>query len=798
MPIALATARANNVIVRQRIGDALRSHGARRCPPRSRPGCRPASRRSCSGRPPTPRAERRRSPMRSTAARAWRCAGLSCSWLCGTGASGDAAIDLGGLADGPHSITVYASVLRRRRLPASGPFPFTRRSHRSGAAADPRRARSRSHASPGWWGHAPIALSLSTGTAADVVSSRLRVYGPAGALVLDETSAGALAAAAVPAARSRARPALYGVEVARVRRAGRTARRRRAPPSAGTATRLPCPSTARRRRSACSPRATASHLVWPDPGRRGGPQRHRGRVRRHRRRRRLPLAPRPWPRRTGRPARRATSESAISGRRRSTASQQVCLAIRPISGAGVAAHLGRRALRAGRRAAAGGDAARRAAPGAAERRPSRSQSSDAERCGVLGGAARRCARRGASATGRSRSPARARTCCARSRATARATRPSWSARSAWTASAPSIGERDGRLRRTRGAGRRRRCALGRRARRGAPGRRGARDAALGRRPHGGRPRAGRPARWTVPRSRCASSTPRAPPTSSERSATLPVRSLPVLRGLRVARRPRHGPPGDARARPRARCAPTRRAVCRISSARYPVRADGTFAVRVHPRRTHALRRGGAREPEAPADSPERAAGTAARDGAHRGAAGCACAATAWSCAPASTGRGEATRLHLLVHDVRGGRWVEGCLEHGRPGVHLERTGRVRRHLSHPAERARPRLDVPPGARGAVQHLAVAHAVERVAAACCSRSRDECGTFGRPRATPPVKAAIGAARTGRRRVGRTGRSLGRVARGPRPLRLRTSRPRHAAGRLSAPPHEAPGMRSYGRK
>ena len=31
---------------------------------------------------------------------------------------------------------------------------------------------------------------------------------------------------------------------------------------------------------------------------------------------------------------------------------------------------------------------------------------------------------------------------------------------------------------------------------------------------------------------------------------------------------------------------------------------------------------------------------------------------------------------VLVHDLRGGRWVEGCLEHGRPGVHLERSGRV--------------------------------------------------------------------------------------------------------------------------
>jgi hypothetical protein len=40
------------------------------------------------------------------------------------------------------------------------------------------------------------------------------------------------------------------------------------------------------------------------------------------------------------------------------------------------------------------------------------------------------------------------------------------------------------------------------------------------------------------------------------------------------------------------------------------------------------------------------------------------------------GRGEATRLHLLVNDVLGGRWVEGCLQRGRPGVHLERTGRV--------------------------------------------------------------------------------------------------------------------------
>jgi hypothetical protein len=40
------------------------------------------------------------------------------------------------------------------------------------------------------------------------------------------------------------------------------------------------------------------------------------------------------------------------------------------------------------------------------------------------------------------------------------------------------------------------------------------------------------------------------------------------------------------------------------------------------------------------------------------------------------GRGEATRLHLLVHDVLGRRWVEACLQDGRPGVRLERDGRV--------------------------------------------------------------------------------------------------------------------------
>ena len=48
------------------------------------------------------------------------------------------------------------------------------------------------------------------------------------------------------------------------------------------------------------------------------------------------------------------------------------------------------------------------------------------------------------------------------------------------------------------------------------------------------------------------------------------------------------------------------------------------------------------------------------------------------------GRGEVTRLRLLVHDTLGRRWVEACLQGGRPGVHLERDGRVHGSCAIPA------------------------------------------------------------------------------------------------------------------
>ncbi len=261
MPIALATARANNVVF---------VSGSVTLSDPTAPGLaaafpagvlRPASRRSCSGRPPIPRAELLRSPTRSTAARRSGSAGLSCSWLCGTAASGDATHRPQRTRRRPHSIAVYASSYADARC-RRGPVPV----HAS-IARRPRSRRSTSRPTrprpvAGWWGHAPIALSLSTGTAADVVSSRLLVYGPAGALVLDETSAGALTAAVVPAVSPRGARAL--------RRRSSRVRRRGPLHDVGTGGaplgRRPA-SRARRRLGAAARIARRARRIAPRPGR---------------------------------------------------------------------------------------------------------------------------------------------------------------------------------------------------------------------------------------------------------------------------------------------------------------------------------------------------------------------------------------------------------------------------------------------------------------------------------------------------------------------------------------------------
>ena len=106
--------------------------------------------------------------------------GQACSWLCGTAASGDAAIDLGGLADGPHSIDRLRAVVRGRRCERrTDPFTVDRTLPRS---RDPRRS-DPSHPSPAGGVTRRSRSALSSATAADVVSSTVRVYGPSGALV---------------------------------------------------------------------------------------------------------------------------------------------------------------------------------------------------------------------------------------------------------------------------------------------------------------------------------------------------------------------------------------------------------------------------------------------------------------------------------------------------------------------------------------------------------------------------------------------------------------------------------------
>ncbi|MDX6563682.1 MAG: hypothetical protein QOD65_3496, partial [Gaiellales bacterium] len=122
----------------------------------------------------------------------------ACSWLCGTNVNGSVALDLGALPDGPHSVTVIA---RSYADAAStfGPFAFTV-DRTAPAQPQIRVVPDPAAVVAGWWGHAPVAVSVSSSTASDVVSSRLRVYGPSGAVVSDETSAGALTVASVSAA----------------------------------------------------------------------------------------------------------------------------------------------------------------------------------------------------------------------------------------------------------------------------------------------------------------------------------------------------------------------------------------------------------------------------------------------------------------------------------------------------------------------------------------------------------------------------------------------------------------------
>ena len=362
-------------------------------------------------------------------------------------------------------------------------------------------------ATAGWWGHAPVAVSVSTATAPDVLSSMLRVYGPSGALVHQEAFAGAVTSAAIPASALAADGA-YELDVVECDGAGHCATSSRAalrwdgspPPDA-------C------RHGGCAARRARSARRGPHDlartGRRRRPQRHRRSV--HGRGRHVPLphAPRRSPPRSGRPATRAPATRSIPSASVRGAEQRV-----PRRPPG----LGRRESPRARPACA--------APLVDEQPPAvtvigaQRWSGGAQTVGLavsdangaafaqvlLDGVPAATAGNGITVAGEGPHALRAvaRDGAGNETVVERAL--------GVDASAPVIGERHDRLRRPRAAGRRAGRARRSRARRGAP-RAAPRSRRRSRPTARSRSHAFRPAsRWTAPPWSCASRMPRARPT----------------------------------------------------------------------------------------------------------------------------------------------------------------------------------------------------------------------------------------------------------------------------------------------
>src|SRR4051794_40703847 len=257
--------------------------------------------------------------------------GQACSWICSTLVNGSVLLDLSVLPDGPHAVTVYAKSYADEET-GYGPFAF--RVDRT-APAQPlvRVVPDAAAAAAGWWGHAPVALSVSTATAPDVDGSMLRVYGPSGALVHQAAFAGALTSAAIPASALIA-DGTYELDVSECDGAGHCATSSRAvfrwdgspPPVPADATASPLGVLAAR---------DGAHMTWPELGGAGGRSGIAGaftgvgatpaaaRVQ--------ALAAAEW--QAGVPGTSETSIAAASVH----AAERVCLAVRPVSGAGIAA-----------------------------------------------------------------------------------------------------------------------------------------------------------------------------------------------------------------------------------------------------------------------------------------------------------------------------------------------------------------------------------------------------------------------------------------------------------------------------
>ena len=597
--------------------------------------------------------------------------GQACSWLCGPGATGSAAIDLSALADGPHSVTVYAHSYADAEAQV-GPIAFTVDRN---APAQPQVQVAPDAAAPasGWWGHGPLALTVTTPTAADVTTTRLRVYGPAGSAVLDETTAGARTSASVPASVLTADGA-YEVDVVQCDPGGHCATSPRAgfhwdgsAPAAGDDAFAPPLGIAAARDGA--------HLLWPGSavaprgsGLAGGftgigatPAAARAAAL---------AATEPAPGLPG-VAETAIPAALIHG------AEQVCLAVRPRSGAGIAA------LAAGVRCAAVDEqppvltvsGALRWSAGAQTLALTASDASGAVVSDVLlDGVAVAAPIDAVTVAGEGEHVLRA-------VAHDGAGNEAVAERSLGIDSTPPVigaVTADFLAREIRVdvsdalAG----VALA--------------DVRIGGAQLETRLSAdGRTAIARVPAALVLDGAPvtvrvadaALPANADQIASALPVRVLPALTGLAVASgrvTGRAAAGGAVRvalwAYPKGRAPRLERTVA--------TSASGSFELRVHPTRTtrYAVAVVASQRVQGLA---ERVAGTLR--------------VTARILRPAVrvrggslivrarfAGRGEATRLHLLVHDTVGRRWVEACLQDGRPGVRLERDGRVHGTCAIPA------------------------------------------------------------------------------------------------------------------
>ena len=744
-PIALATPRANNVVFSSgwvTLADPTAPGLAANGPTRraDRPLARMlqwAASDPESGAPAVAYADRRRRARR-------RCAGRRARGCAARAPAAAPAIDLGGARRRAAFRHRLRAVVRRRRGAASA-------RSRSPSTAPRRRSREiqvePDAAAPatGWWGHAPVALTVSSPTAADVV----RLDGCA-----STGRRGRSCSTRRLRARSRSAPCRPAPSAATAPTRSTSCEcdaggHCTASPRAGFHWDGAAPPAGRRRLRPAARHARGARRRAPDVARAAGAARARAaspaRSSASGRRPRRPARGRARLDRAGRPGRPASSEAAIAAaararRRRRSAWPSACSRARasPRASAGVRCAAVDEQPPERRRCAAAcawsGGAQTVAL--AAERR---------ERRGVLAGAARRRARRRRRAA-RSRSRGEGAHVL---RAVARDGAGNETVVERALGVDASRAGRSARVTRrlpgARGPGRRRRCALGRRARRGAP-RRHARSR-RGSRRTAARAVARVPAGFALDGAAVAVRVlRRLDARQRERArASLPVRPLPALRGLSVA----GGRVTRARRRgsrpPACRSGPIRRAARRASSARTRRGRTARSRCACTPRAHDALRRRGAREPGPARPRRERVAGTPARDGAHHAAAACASAATASSCARASAAAARPRACTCSCTTCAAGRWVEGCLEHGRPGVHLERTGGSgARAASRRAPAAAPGPTASSWRRPRAPGRGARRRAPRAASSCRSERR-----MWDPRATScdsQVKAAIGAART----------------------------------------------------